>query len=165
MLLETVLRQNLLQAGAKKEPRSHAGLIGWGIPCVQAERRPLRATLPGPTTMKDIRTKRVYEPANPDDGMRVLVDRVWPRGMTKEQVQASLWLKDIAPSTALRKWFAHDRSKWEAFKSLYFLELQAKSEVVARLLEEAGKGRLTLLFSARDTEYNQAVALREYLVL
>jgi uncharacterized protein YeaO (DUF488 family) len=114
--------------------------------------------------MTEIRTKRVYEPANPHDGSRVLVDRVWPRGMTKEQIQADLWLKDVAPSAALRKWFGHDRSKWEAFKSCYFLELDAQPEAVARLLDEAAKGRLTLLFSARDAEYNQAVALREYLL-
>ena len=114
--------------------------------------------------MADIRTKRVYEPANPHDGFRVLVDRVWPRGMTQAQVQADLWLKDVAPSTALRKWFSHDRSKWEAFKSRYFLELDTKPQVVARLLDEAAKGRLTLLFSARDTEYNQAVALRVHLL-
>lgn len=114
--------------------------------------------------MTDIQTKRVYQPADPHDGFRVLVDRVWPRGMTKAQVQADLWLKDVAPSTALRKWFGHDRSKWEAFKSRYFSELDAKPEAVARLLEEAAKGRLTLLFSARDAEYNQAVAAREYLL-
>jgi uncharacterized protein YeaO (DUF488 family) len=114
--------------------------------------------------MMDIRTKRVYEPANPHDGRRVLVDRVWPRGMTKEQVQADLWLKDVAPTTALRKWFGHDQSKWEAFKSHYFLELDDKPEAVARLLNEAAQGRLTLLFSARDAQYNQAVALREYLL-
>jgi uncharacterized protein YeaO (DUF488 family) len=114
--------------------------------------------------MTDIRTKRVYEPAKPHDGLRVLVDRVWPRGMTKEQVQADLWLKDVAPGAALRKWFGHDRSKWEAFKRRYFLELDAQPEAVARLLDEAAKGRLTLLFSARDAEYNQAIALRAYLL-
>jgi len=112
----------------------------------------------------DIRTKRVYEPATSHDGFRVLVDRVWPRGLTKEQVQADLWMKDVAPSTALRQWFGHDRSKWEAFKRQYFSELDAQPQAVARLLEEAAKGRLTLLFSARDAEYNQAVALREYLL-
>lgn len=112
----------------------------------------------------DIRTKRVYEPATSHDGLRVLVDRVWPRGLTKEQVQADLWLKDVAPSTALRQWFGHDRSKWEAFKRQYFSELDAQPQAVARLLEEAAKGRLTLLFSARDAAYNQAVALREYLL-
>jgi len=112
----------------------------------------------------DIRTKRVYEPATSHDGFRVLVDRVWPRGLTKEQVRADLWMKDVAPSTALRQWFGHDRSKWEAFKRRYFSELDAQPQAVARLLEEAAKGRLTLLFSARDAEYNQAVALREYLL-
>lgn len=89
--------------------------------------------------------------------------------MTKAQVQADLWLKDVAPSTALRQWFGHDRSKWEAFKRRYFSELDAKPEAVARLLEEAAKGRLTLLFLARvflarDAKYNQAVALRGYLL-
>lgn len=112
----------------------------------------------------DIQTKRVYEPAHPEDGFRVLVDRVWPRGKTKEQVKADLWLKDVAPSTALRKWFNHDRSKWEAFKSRYYAELDANPQAVTRLLEKAAHGRLTLLFSAHDVEYNQAVALKEYLL-
>jgi uncharacterized protein YeaO (DUF488 family) len=114
--------------------------------------------------MTDIRTKRVYEPADPRDGFRALVDRVWPRGMTKEHVQADLWLKDVAPSTALRKWFGHERSKWQEFTRRYWVELDAQPEGVARLLAEAAKGRLTLLFSARDAEYNQAVALRDYLL-
>jgi uncharacterized protein YeaO (DUF488 family) len=114
--------------------------------------------------MTDIQTKRVYEPAGPHDGFRVLVDRVWPRGMTKERARADLWLKDAAPSTTLRKWFGHDRSKWEAFKKRYFLELDANPQAVARLLDEAAKGRVTLLFSARDAEYNQAAVLREYLL-
>ena len=114
--------------------------------------------------MKDIRAKRVYEPANARDGFRVLVDRVWPRGVTKEKLKADLWLKDVAPSTALRKWFSHDQSKWDAFKSRYFLELDAKPKAVAGLLDEAAKGRVTLLFSSRDVECNQAVALKEYLL-
>ena len=112
----------------------------------------------------DIRTKRVYEPTDSHDGSRILVDRVWPRGMTKEQVGADLWLRDVAPSTDLRKWFSHDRSKWGTFKSRYFLELDAKPEAVERFFDAAAKGRLTLLFSARDVECNQAVALREYLL-
>lgn len=114
--------------------------------------------------MMDIKAKRVYEPADPHDGFRVLVDRMWPRGMTKAQVQADLWLKDVSPSTGLRKWFGHDQSKWEAFKNRYFLELDAKSGLIAQLLDAAMKGRLTLLFSAHDAENNQAVALREYLI-
>ncbi|MGO8683484.1 MAG: DUF488 domain-containing protein [Thermoleophilia bacterium] len=90
----------------------------------------------------DVRTKRVYEAADPADGRRVLADRVWPRGMTKERVRADAWLKDVAPSTGLRTWFGHDRSKWEP--SL--------------------KEPLTLLCSAHDSDCNQAVALREYLL-
>jgi uncharacterized protein YeaO (DUF488 family) len=112
----------------------------------------------------EIITKRVYEPADPKDGLRVLVDRIWPRGMKKEQVQANLWLKDAAPSTELRTWFNHDRLKWEEFKARYFAELDAQAETVTRLLEEAEKGALTLLFSAHDAEYNQAVVLKEYLL-
>ncbi|MCC6346727.1 MAG: DUF488 family protein [Nitrospirales bacterium] len=111
-----------------------------------------------------IGVKRVYEPPDPQDGFRILVDRVWPRGMTKEHVRADLWLKNAAPSTALRKWFGHDRSKWETFKSRYFSELDAQPEVVTRLLDEAAAKRATLLFSARDTECNQAIALKEYLL-
>ena len=114
--------------------------------------------------MIDIRLKRVYEAAAKDDGARVLVDRVWPRGMTKAAAAADLWLKEIAPSTELRKWFNHDRAKWEDFKQRYHTELTANSEAVATLLELTKKGRLTLLFSAQDVECNQAVALREYLL-
>lgn len=112
----------------------------------------------------DIQTKRVYKPAKPGDGLRVLVDRLWPRGMAKARVGAGLWLKGAAPSTALRKWFGHDPAKWKAFKSRYFTELAKNSEGVGELLAAAGKGRLTLLFSAKDSEHNQAVALKEYLL-
>lgn len=113
---------------------------------------------------KDIQTRRVYEPAGPHDGYRVLVDRVWPRGMTKEAVHADRWLKDAAPSTELRKWFGHDRSKWAEFKARYFRELDAQADAVAILLDAMKKGRLTLLFSASDAECNQAVALKAYLL-
>jgi len=112
----------------------------------------------------DIRTKRVYEPANSHDGFRVLVDRVWPRGMTKERARVHLWLKDVAPSTALRKWFGHDRSRWRAFKNRYFSELDSKPALVRMLRDKTAKRRLTLLFSAKDIECNQAVALKEYLL-
>jgi len=115
--------------------------------------------------MTDIRIKRVYEPVNPQDGVRILVDRVWPRGMRKDQVQSDLWLKDVAPSAALRKWFNHDRAKWEEFTNRYYLELNTKPEIVARILDLAVvKECVTLLFSARDLDYNQAVALRQYLL-
>ena len=112
----------------------------------------------------NIQTKRVYEKADSRDGFRVLVDRVWPRGMTREQVQADLWLREVAPSTNLRQWFGHNRLRWEKFKERYFLELDDRPDAVGRLVEEATKGRLTLLFSARDVEYNQAIALKDYLL-
>ncbi|EFK09973.1 conserved hypothetical protein [delta proteobacterium NaphS2] len=112
----------------------------------------------------DIQSKRAYSPVEKKDGIRVLVDRVWPRGMTKERLKADLWLKDAAPSTALRKWFNHDRSRWENFKIRYFGELDTKPELVNQLRELAIKGKVTLLFSARDNQCNQAVALKEYLM-
>jgi uncharacterized protein YeaO (DUF488 family) len=114
--------------------------------------------------MIECRYKRVYDPVAPDDGLRVLVDRVWPRGMTKARVQAGLWLKDIAPSDALRMWFGHDRSRWEEFRRRYFAELDARPEAMTELLAEAAKGPVTLLYSARDAECNQAVALMDYLL-
>lgn len=114
--------------------------------------------------MADIQIKRVYEPASPEDGWRVLVDRLWPRGMTKERAQADLWLKEAAPSTELRLWFGHDPAKWDEFMRRYRAELDAQPEAVAALLAAAARGRLTLLYSARDETRNQAVALREYLL-
>lgn len=114
--------------------------------------------------MTDIRTKRVYEPAAPEDGWRVLVDRVWPRGLTREQVAADVWLKDVAPSTALRQWFGHERAKWDAFRERYAGELDAHPDALVPLLAAAKKGPVTLLYAARDSECNQAVALRAYLL-
>ncbi len=112
----------------------------------------------------NIRIKRVYEPATPQDGFRVLVDRVWPRGMTKEQVHAGLWLKEAAPSTELRKWFGHDPAKWDEFVRRYDQELDAKPETVKTLLDLADRGQFTLVYSAKDEAFNQAVALRRYLL-
>jgi len=112
----------------------------------------------------DIQTKRIYEAADPEDGYRVLVDRLWPRGVTKSLAVVDLWLKEIAPSTALRQWFSHDPSNWTAFKIAYFQELDGKPDLVATLLGKAATGRLTLLFSARDMKHNQAIALKEYLM-
>lgn len=114
--------------------------------------------------MLEIQTKRVYEAVEKEDGSRVLVDRVWPRGIAKERLQARQWLKEAAPSTALRKWFGHDRTRWEEFKNRYFAELDAQPEVIQELLGLAAQDRLTLLYAARDTRCNQAVALKDYLV-
>ncbi len=111
-----------------------------------------------------IQTKRVYDPRDKEDGVRVLVDRLWPRGMTSKNLQDDRWMKDIAPSDDLRKWFAHDPSRWNEFKKRYFSELDEKPQTVKQLRELAATGKLTLLFAARDTAHNQAVALKEYLM-
>jgi uncharacterized protein YeaO (DUF488 family) len=110
-----------------------------------------------------IKIKRVYENAGPADGTRVLVERLWPRGMRKEELALNSWIKDVAPSTDLRRWFSHDPAKWEDFRRRYFAELDAHVTAWQPLLEGARKGNLTLLYSSRDTEHNNAVALMEYL--
>jgi len=113
--------------------------------------------------MNNIRIKRAYETASPDDGYRVLVDRLWPRGLTKEKVAADLWLKEIAPSNELRNWFHHDPALREEFKKRYYAELDLQPQAVTKLLDLAKHGPVTLLFSASDTECNNAVVLAEYL--
>lgn len=110
-----------------------------------------------------INLKRVYEPASEQDGYRVLVDRLWPRGISKANAAVDLWLKEVGPSTPLRQWFSHDPQKWTEFKARYFAELDANQQHLAPLLEAARAGNLTLVYSSRDEEHNQAVALREYL--
>lgn len=110
-----------------------------------------------------IQVKRIYEPAAKADGQRVLVDRVWPRGLSKEAAKVDHWLKAIAPSTALRKWFGHDPAKWDEFRRRYAAELDANPDAVAELHDLAKRGKLTLLFGARDEAHNNAVALRDYL--
>lgn len=107
-----------------------------------------------------VRTKRVYEPASKDDGYRVLVDRLWPRGMKKESAKIDLWMKDVAPSDALRKSFHHDALKWPIFEKKYQAELKTKKDWLAQLKKlEKDHGTLTLLFGARDPEHNQAVII------
>ncbi len=110
-----------------------------------------------------VRLKRAYEPATPADGPRVLVDRVWPRGVSRERLMIDAWLRDLGPSTALRKWFGHDPRKWAEFRTRYRAELARKQALLAELAGYARSGRLTLVYSARDTEHNQAVVLKEML--
>ena len=110
-----------------------------------------------------IKIKRAYDPPARGDGVRILVDRLWPRGIAKEKLKLDLWLKDIAPSDTLRQWFSHDRDRWDEFKAHYFEELDANKEAVERIIGEAGKRPVTLLFSAKEPEFNNAVALKEYL--
>ncbi|MGO9611646.1 MAG: DUF488 domain-containing protein [Dissulfurispiraceae bacterium] len=107
-----------------------------------------------------VKIKRVYDPVSPDDGKRILVDRLWPRGIKKEIAQVDEWIKDVAPSTELRKWFSHDRSKWQEFLRRYMLELGGKKDLIKRLRAEASKEPITLLFSAKDLDYNNAVVLK-----
>ena len=111
-----------------------------------------------------IKIKRVYEKPAKEDGWRVLVDRLWPRGMKKEAAHVDVWLKDVAPSDALRKWFGHKPEKWSKFQKKYRSELAEKKELIRELKKmEKKHGTLTLLFGARDQEHNQAVALADRL--
>jgi len=110
-----------------------------------------------------IKTKRVYEPAERGDGTRFLVERLWPRGIKKEALEMKAWLKDVAPSPELRKWFGHDPAKWTEFQKRYRAELKANPEVWQPLLKAAKRGNVTLLYSARDTEHNSALLLKEFL--
>lgn len=108
------------------------------------------------------RLKRVYEPPAVEDGCRILVDRLWPRGLSKQAARIDYWLKDVAPSAELRTWFGHDPLKWAEFKARYFRELDGRSDAVAELMQLARADRATLLFAARDRELNNAAALKEY---
>ena len=116
-----------------------------------------------PVPAHHVRLKRVYEPPSSEDGVRVLVDRLWPRGLSKPRAAVDLWLKDLAPSVRLRRWFNHDPTRWTEFKQRYAEELDAKKIGVAALVGAARRGRVTLLFGARDPEHNNAVALHSYL--
>lgn len=113
--------------------------------------------------MMNIRIKRAYEEPAREDGERILVDRLWPRGLTKEKAKVDLWLKDVAPSTELRKWFAHDPAKWAEFQSRYQKELKSNKEQLSLLGQEAAKGTVTLVYGAKDQEHNEAVVLQKLL--
>jgi uncharacterized protein YeaO (DUF488 family) len=111
-----------------------------------------------------LKVKRIYEAPAPSDGCRVLVDRVWPRGVSKQRAAIALWLKEIAPSAGLRKWFGHEPERWPEFQKRYRRELRKKSDLATRIRQLEKEERVvTLLFSARDEERNQAVALRDFL--
>jgi len=110
-----------------------------------------------------LKIKRIYVPAAEDDGFRILVDRLWPRGLTKEKAKVDLWLKEIAPSDQLRKWYAHDPKKWAEFKKKYSNELDQKRDLIDQIVKKTKEGDLTLLFSSKEEKLNNAVALREYI--
>jgi len=110
-----------------------------------------------------LKIKRVYESANASDGVRFLVDRLWPRGVKKEKLEMKAWLKDVAPSPGLRSWFAHDPPKWQGFQQRYRAELESNPDTWEQILEAAKDGNVTLLYSARDTEHNSALVLKTFL--
>lgn len=111
-----------------------------------------------------LRLKRAYEPAGPDDGVRILVDRLWPRGVSKAKAALDDWMKEIAPSTELRQWFAHDPARWAEFQRRYRAELREQSEALDRLRALAKRGVVTLVYSAHDAQHNDAVVLRAVLL-
>ncbi|MBS1517011.1 MAG: DUF488 family protein [Bacteroidetes bacterium] len=111
-----------------------------------------------------IKVKRIYESSSPEDGFRILVDRLWPRGLTKEKADLDLWLKEIAPGNDLRKWYNHDPGKWESFKEKYKNELKNKKDLLRQIEKlEKEKGCITLLYSSKELKYNNAAALKGFL--
>ncbi len=112
---------------------------------------------------KDVRLKRAYQPPSPDDGVRVLVDRLWPRGLRKADAATDLWLKDVAPTNELRRWFAHDPRRWTEFQRRYRAELSHNPAALEKLRELVREGRVTLVYSAHDEARNQAVGLQKVL--
>jgi uncharacterized protein YeaO (DUF488 family) len=110
-----------------------------------------------------LQIKRVYEDPSKQDGTRILVDRVWPRGLSREKAKVDHWLKDIAPCTELRKWFGHDPERWDEFRVRYFAELDDNPDGVGKLMAKVQHGPVTLVYSAKDENHNNAVALKEYL--
>jgi uncharacterized protein YeaO (DUF488 family) len=110
-----------------------------------------------------IKIKRIYDPSAEDDGFRILVDRLWPRGLTKEKANVDLWLKEIAPSDQLRKWYAHDPKKWAEFRKKYFKDLGMKRELIDQIVQKMKEGDVTLLYSSKEEKINNATALKEYI--
>jgi uncharacterized protein YeaO (DUF488 family) len=110
-----------------------------------------------------LKLKRAYDPVSMNDGRRFLVERLWPRGLSKMKLRVNAWLKEVGPSTGLRKWFSHDPAKWPRFRTRYFRELDAHPETWRPILSAARRGPVTLVYSSHDTEHNNAVALQEYL--
>jgi len=115
------------------------------------------------STAHEVRLKRAYEPAAPSDGVRVLVDRLWPRGVSKAKAAIDHWLRELAPSHELRRWFGHDVDRWDEFRRRYRAELEQHSEALEQLRQLAREGRITLVFGARDEAHNDAVVLRDIL--
>jgi uncharacterized protein YeaO (DUF488 family) len=111
-----------------------------------------------------IKIKRIYDIPSKSDGFRILVDRLWPRGLSKEKAKVDLWLKEIAPSNELRKWYAHDPKKWTEFRKKYYKDLDMKKELVNQIIQKTKEGDVTLLYSSKEEKINNAVALKEYMM-
>jgi len=112
----------------------------------------------------NVKLKRAYEPPTADDGTRILIDRLWPRGVTKERAAIDQWMKDISPSTELRKWFGHDPARWDEFRRRYAKEVHQHAELLDQLRSLAREGPITLVYSARDEKHNDAIELRELIL-
>jgi uncharacterized protein YeaO (DUF488 family) len=112
----------------------------------------------------NVKLKRAYEPPTPEDGTRILIDRLWPRGVSKERAAIDQWMKEIAPSTALRKWFGHDPARWQEFRRRYAEEVAAHADLLETLRKLARSGPITLVYAARDEKHNDAVELRELIL-
>jgi len=112
-------------------------------------------------TADNVRLKRAYDPADGNDGRRILVDRLWPRGVSKAEADIDEWVKELAPSTALRKWFGHDPERWPQFRHRYAREIRGHAELLAHVRDLARKGPITLVYSARDEAHNDAIVLRD----
>lgn len=110
-----------------------------------------------------IKVERIYDDPNGNDTFRILVDRLWPRGLSKDKVKIDLWQKEVAPSNSLRKWFSHDVKKWNKFKARYFKELEKNNELINTILDKVKKEPITLLYGAKDEKFNNATALKDYL--
>jgi uncharacterized protein YeaO (DUF488 family) len=110
-----------------------------------------------------ISLKRVYEKPGLKDGRRILVERLWPRGLKKDEAKIDEWLREVAPSTELRKWFGHDPAKWDEFKERYWKELDKKKDIISKLAKERLENKVTFVFAAKDQQHNNAVALKEYI--
>lgn len=113
--------------------------------------------------MNEIKIKRVYETSDKNDSVRILIDRLWPRGLTKQKAKIDIWIKEIAPSSSLRKWFAHNPARWQEFKEKYQQELHSKKDLLREVRDKVRRQKITLIYAAKDTQHNNAVVLKEYL--
>jgi uncharacterized protein YeaO (DUF488 family) len=136
---------------------------GHGAPSSRTRDNPSGAAEAETEMSRDVRAKRIYDPSGPDDGYRILIDHVWPRGISRERARLDAWARELAPSDALRKWFDHRPSRFAEFRARYRDELVAQSELVDDLRHRAAGGRVTVLYAARDREHNNAVVLVELL--